>query len=203
MNVSSTSTSQIFQQMMSTSSTSSTSSLTDEESQFIQDLLEDYDAENLSSTDAQDIMQALKEGGIMPGAGLESALSDAGFDAKTLHDTAMEGMSGRGGGGMMPPPPPKDEEQMSEITELLETLMSSDDDETSTASNSSFDTIMNYTGQILGLNDEATTEVMDLLETYNSEDNEYSKEDTQKLVANSLNQILEDQSNYNRVSIYA
>lgn len=190
---------------MGGNSGSSTSSMSEEDSEFLEELLSNYDADSLSEEDAQAIVESLQNAGIAPSQGLEETMSENGFSAKDIGDLAGVGRGGGGGrGGMMPPPPSEEEE--SSITELLESLMSSDDeddDETSTTSNSSFDTILDYTGKILSLNDEAKTEVLDILNQYNSDENEYSKEDTQKLVSNSLSQILEEPRNYNSMSLYA
>ena len=66
-------------------------------SETISSILEDYDADNLTQSDAQEIIAALKDAGIEPGEELESAMEEAGFDA---HEIGTLG----GAGG--PPPPP-------------------------------------------------------------------------------------------------
>jgi len=45
--------------------------------------------------------------------------------------------------------------------------------------------------------------VMDILDKYNSEENTLSQEDTQKVITNSLSQILKESDNYNTMSFYA
>lgn len=55
--------------------------------------------EKSSLTDDQAIVTALSEAGIQPGAGLETAMNDLGFDAKSIGDLA-------GVERQMPPPPP-------------------------------------------------------------------------------------------------
>lgn len=73
---------------------------TSSQANTIASILENYDADNLSQSDALEIVAAFKEAGIEPGSELESAMEDAGFDAKevgTLADAGPEG-SGHGGG---------------------------------------------------------------------------------------------------------
>jgi len=78
--------------------------LTVAQSQNLTEVLSEYDAENLSDSDATEIVTQIKELGIRPGAGLESALSDAGFDATALAEQA--GVGGRSDAAGPPPPPP-------------------------------------------------------------------------------------------------
>ena len=99
------------------------SKLTTEQSQLIEDTLAEFDPEALSASDAQSIVEAFKDAGIQPGAALEQAMSDAGFDARSVGDLA-----GVGEGGAPPPPPgganmsqplELDEELLSDLNELL------------------------------------------------------------------------------------
>jgi hypothetical protein len=200
MSISSVSSTPIYQPQ--TSSASKSSSLSTEQQAFITDLLSQYDSESLSASDAKEIVKALQEAGIEPSKAMESTMASSGFDAKNIGDLAGVG-KGDGGGRPMGPPPPKNEE-MSSVSDLLESLLSADeeDDSTSTTS-SSFDTVLDYTSKIVSLKDNAKTEVMDLLNKYNSEDNTLSKEDTQKFIVNSLSQILKESDNYNTMSFYA
>jgi hypothetical protein len=132
---------------------------------------------------------------------MESTMAASGFDAKEIGDLA--GVGKEGGGRPMGPPPPKKEE-MSSVSDLLESLLSSDEeDDSTTSATSSFETILDYTSKIVSLKDDAKTEVMDLLNKYNSEENTLSKEDTQKFIVNSLSQILKESDNYNTMSFYA
>lgn len=172
----------------------SSNSLTSSQLETISSVLENYDANNLSESDAQAIVEAFEEVGITPGAELASAMSDAGFDAKEVGDLA--GVAEQQGGMMPPPPPP--EEEVSSISSLLDTLLNTEDEESSTTS---FEDIMDYTSRILSLNEESKTEVMDLLEQY-SGDTEYSQEETNALLKTSLSQILSDSNNYKSVSFY-
>lgn len=203
MSINAISSSQIFQPQ--TSSISKSSSLTTDQKAFITDLLSQYDSESLSANDAQEIVKALQEEGIEPSQAMESTMAASGFDAKDIGDLAGVGQGG-GAGRPMGPPPPKQEE-MSSVSDLLESLLSSDDeeeDDTTTSSiSSSFDTILDYTSKIVSLKDDAKTEVMDLLNKYNSEENTLSQQDTQKFIVNSLSQILKETDNYNTMSFYA
>lgn len=199
MSISSVSSSQVYQPQ--TSSTSKSSSLSTEQQAFIADLLSGYDSESLSASDAQEIVKALQEAGIEPSKAMESTMAASGFDAKEIGDLA--GVGKEGGGRPMGPPPPKKEE-MSSVSDLLESLLSSDEeDDSTTSTTSSFETILDYTSKIVSLKDDAKTEVMDLLNKYNSEENTLSKEDTQKFIVNSLSQILKESDNYNTMSFYA
>lgn len=94
------------------------SSLTTEQSQLIEDTLAEFDVDNLSAADAKSIVETFSEAGIQPGSGLEQAMSDAGFDARTIGDLAGVG---EGGG---PPPPPQGGASMSQPLELDDELLS-------------------------------------------------------------------------------
>lgn len=184
-------------------SSSSSRSLSSSQLETISSVLEGYDADNLSSQDAQDIVQAFSDAGITPSKALESAMKTEGFDAKEVGDLA--GVSGpQGGGGMPPPPPPPSDEEESTVSSLLDTLLSTDEDDDSTiSSTSSFDDIMEYTSRILNLNDTSKTEVMDMLDKFSSDETDYTSEEKSNIIKNSLSQILSDSDNYNRVSFYA
>ena len=67
----------------------------------VSSILEDYDSNNLTQSDAEDIVAAFKEAGIEPSSELVSAMEEAGFDAQEIGTLA-----GVGGQGGMPPPPP-------------------------------------------------------------------------------------------------
>lgn len=66
---------------------------------IIASVLENYDADNLSESDALEIVAAFKEAGIEPGSELESAMEEAGFDAKEVGTLAGVGPEGGGPGG--------------------------------------------------------------------------------------------------------
>lgn len=207
MNVSSSTVSQMFQ-TVSSSSTRNTSTLSTEQQELLEEVLSDYDTDNLSSDDASSIVQALSEAGIEESQALTEALSTAGFDAQEIGNLAQTSQSSSDSRPMGPPPPPP-EEEVDSVSSLLESLLSSDEesDDTTTSStttdSSSLDTVLDYTAKIMSLKDDAKTEVMDILEQYNSEDNELSQEDTEKFIVNSLSQILGESDNYNTISFYA
>lgn len=183
---------------MAQNSNSSTSNLTSSQLETISSVLGNYDASNLSQSDAQSIVTAFEEAGIEPSQELASAMEDAGFDAKEVGDLA--GVQGGKGQGGMPPPPPQ--EEVSSISSLLDTLLNAEDEESSTSS-TSFEEIMDYTSQILSLNEDSKAEVMDLINQYSSENSEYSQEETNALLKTSLSQILSNSDNYKSVSFYA
>ncbi len=202
-NISSSSMMQSLLQAQETSSTSSTSSttsasLTTTQEETIASILESYDADNLSESDAQAIVAAFEDAGIEPSSELESAMSEAGFSAQEVGTLA--GVGPQEGG--MPPPPSA--EEVDTISSLLDSILTSDEDEEATAT-TSFEEIMDYTSQILSLNEDSKTEVMDLLSKYSdtsSEDSEYTQDETNSIIKNSLSQILADSDNYNTTSFY-
>lgn len=210
MSISSVSSSQTFQPQMN--NVSKSSSLSTEQKALIEEVLSQYDSESLSADDATAIVEAFKEAGIQPSSGLQSAMSTAGFDAKEVGDLAGVG---KGGGGKPPmgPPPPASEEELSTITDLLESLLEEEEESSTTSSTTttsssgyeetsftSFNTILDYTNQIVNLKDEAKGEVMSILDEYNANE---SQQDIQKTIVNSINDILNKQENYNRISFYA
>lgn len=213
MSISSVGASQVYQAQMSSSSR--TNSLTSDQKELIEETLSQYDASSLSADDAKAIVEAFQEAGIEPSSALQSAMSTSGFDAKEVGDLAGAGRAGgaKPMGGPPPPPPPSDEE-LSTITDLLESLLSDEeDDETTTTSATTtssspyedtsftaFNTILDYTNQIVNLKDDAKNEVMSILEDYNAKEEQQNE---QKSVVDSLNNILNKPQNYNRISFYA
>ena len=73
--------------------------LTDDQLQTIESVLEEYEADNLSASDAKAIVELFKEADIRPGQSLSTAMSDAGFDAREVGELAgvNEGDSTREG----------------------------------------------------------------------------------------------------------
>lgn len=202
----------------SSSSSNRGSSLSYEQQTLIEETLAKYDTSSLSESDAKEIVEIFSEAGIEPSKELETALSSIGFDAKEIGDLAGVGREGsnpssggRPAGG--PPPPPSEEETLT-ITELLESLLEEEEESSSNLTSSAtttttsayedtsftaFNTILDYTNQIINLKDDAKSEVMDILETYNTNE---EQQDIQKSVVSSLNNILNKQENYNRMSFY-
>jgi len=205
MNISSVNFSQLLQTSTSSARNTNTT-LSDSQKALIEETLSQYDSQNLSQDDAQAIVTAFEEAGIAASGALESAMSASGFDAKEVGTLAgVAPAQGGGGKGPMGPPPPPTEEEISTIEELLESLLSSDEDdeESTTTEASSFESILDYTNKIVRLNDDAKTEVVDILNKYNSDENTLSEADTQAYIMNSLKQILSDSDNFNSFSFYA
>ncbi|UTJ05477.1 hypothetical protein [Arcobacter roscoffensis] len=193
----------------SSTRSSSDSSLSLDQQETIQDVLSNYDSNNLSSSDALEIVSAFQNANIEPSRSFENALSSLGFDAKEIGDLA--GVGPQGQGGMPPPPPPKESED--EISDILSELLygdDEDDDNTNTSnsnaynSNSTtFDSVLDYTSRILSLNDDAKNQVMDLFENYKPDSTQLSSSDVSNIIKNSLQDILSNENNYNSTSFYA
>ena len=197
----------------SSSSRSNSNVLSFDQQQTLQDVLSNYDPDNLSTSDAQEIVSAFQEAGISPSKSLADAMDSLGFDAQEVGSLA--GVGGpQGAGGMPPPPPPPPKEDENSISDILSELLdydSEDEDSSSVFTNayssnsnsSSFESVLDYTSRILSLNDEAKQEVMDLFETYKPENTELSSKDVSNIIKNSLQDILSDSENYNSTSFYA
>lgn len=95
--------------------------LTAENQQLISDTLSQFDPDNLTEADALTIVETLSEAGIQPGQGLETALSELGFDAKSIGDLA--GVSQSEGSRPPPPPPQQSTEEISELVDFVTTLL--------------------------------------------------------------------------------
>jgi hypothetical protein len=78
------------------------STLTDEQKQTVADILSNYDADNITASNAKEIFQKFADAGITPQAGLKEAIESAGFDAEQLRELGMP----EDQQGQMPPPPP-------------------------------------------------------------------------------------------------
>lgn len=100
-----------------------TARLTESQSAGLQKILSDYDPNNLSTSDAKDIVSQIKDLGIRPGAALAQSLNDAGFDPGELRQAA--GLEGQRRSA--PPPPPSaqtggqiDQTAIDSLTSILE-----------------------------------------------------------------------------------
>lgn len=103
-------------------------SLTEEQQSLISETLSQYDADNMTEADALNIVDAFSQAGIQPSAATEKAVSDLGFDAKSIGDLAKVSDEGN-----RPPPPPKQStEEISSMVDYLADLM----EEALSASNS-------------------------------------------------------------------
>jgi hypothetical protein len=186
--------------MSSTTSVSTTAQgqsggLTYAQQEVINSTLSNLDPDNLTQSDAKNIVATFEEAGIRPSKELESAMSELGFDAREVGDLAGVGKpQGGGGPGMMPPPVSEEEE--SYISELLESLLDSSSEDSSLSS------LMDYTSKILNLNDTSKTEVMDILDQYQNSENDYTQEQINTLLKSSLDDILSNSDNFNRLSVY-
>jgi Ca2+-binding EF-hand superfamily protein len=95
-----------FQSMLSSfgfttpSSTSNTSSTASSQAKTISSILSNFDASNLSTSDAKSIVSAFKDAGITPSEELANLMKDAGFDAKKVGTLA--GVGQQGSQGMAP-----------------------------------------------------------------------------------------------------
>ena len=92
-------------------------SLTSDQQSVISDTLSEFDVDNLSETDALSIVAAFSEAGIQPGLALEKAVSEAGFDAKTIGELANISEE-----GSRPPPPPPPKQSSDDISSMVEYL---------------------------------------------------------------------------------
>ncbi len=93
--------------------------LTEDQQLLISETLSELDAESLNEEDAQSIIAAFSEAGVQPGAALEKAMSDFGFDAKTVGELANVADKG----SMPPPPPNQSTEEISSIVDYLTELL--------------------------------------------------------------------------------
>ena len=76
-------------------------SLSSEQTETVNSILSNYDADNITEADAKEIFEQFKEAGIN-GPGLKEAIESAGFDAEQLRELGMSDEDKQ----MMPPPPP-------------------------------------------------------------------------------------------------
>lgn len=178
-------------------------SISSDQKSAVQRILSNYDANNLSQSDAKQISNSFKEQGIVPSRELRETIESAGFDADAIRE--MSGDS-KGVQGQQPPPPPppppsknSSNEQQSIIEEILEEILNGEDSETSYDSTYQ---VMDYTSRIMNLNESAQNDVKDLFEKFTSPNTEYSKEDFRNIVTNTLKSILSNEDNYNHVEVY-
>ena len=101
--------------MMGASQQMKTVSLTDEQKQTIQDILSQYDPDNVTTEDAQAIFKAFNDAGITPARGMKEAIEAAGFDAEDLRAKGLPE-------NMPPTPPPPNAQSSSLDAEALQEL---------------------------------------------------------------------------------
>ena len=92
-------------------------SLTEDQQSILSETLSQYDAENLTEADALSIVESFSQAGIQPGVAMEKAMSDLGFDAKSIGDSAKVSEE-----GSRPPPPPPPKQSSEEITSMVDYL---------------------------------------------------------------------------------
>jgi len=103
-------------------------SITEDQQAQLEDLLSEFDADNLTTEDATSIISSVQEMGIEPSQSLVDLMADSGFDAQAIGDM--------GGANRPAPPPPPQESATTESAEMVsfleELLESYDTDELST-----------------------------------------------------------------------
>lgn len=111
-----------FQSMLSSFGfevSSSSEGISSSQDEIISSVLADYDANNLSESDAKAIVTAFQDAGIEPSEELTSALDEAGFDAQEIGTLA--GVGAQAAGGETPPPPPSSSSEEEEEYDILDT----------------------------------------------------------------------------------
>jgi hypothetical protein len=172
----------------------------------VENVLSKYDASSLSSDDAKEISNSFKEMGIKPSSDLRETIETAGFDADSLRElSGTSGIEGKQPPPPPPPPPPKQDysKELSTIEEILAEILAGDDEDNESKQLTQSEQVMDYTGRIMNLTDNAKNEVKDLFEKFKP-DNEtgYTQEESKNIVTNSLKSILSNNDNYNHVSFY-
>jgi len=193
--------------------------LNDTQKDYVKSVLENYDADSLSDADALEIVSNFSQAGITPSRDLANTISDAGFSAQEIGElagvlgNAASSVGTRPAGG--PPPPPSDtQEEEEELAQVLKDLLDASDKEKeekeefslnkeNSEDKTSFDDVLDLASKIVNLNDASKDKVLELFEKYNENENDLSKENVQKVVQNSLNQILGDTNNFTQTSFYA
>tara|TARA_R110001583_G_scaffold33943_1_gene114533 strand:- start:13368 stop:13847 length:480 start_codon:yes stop_codon:yes gene_type:complete len=97
--------------------------LTTEQQTLISDTLAEFDAENLTEEDALSITETFSEAGIQPSGALETAMSELGFDTKSIGDLANSEATNAQGGMPPPPPPPQSSDEISSMVSYLGELL--------------------------------------------------------------------------------
>ena len=190
--------------------------LNEDQLNYVSSVLEDYDSSALSDADALEIVANFSQAGITPSRDLANAISDSGFSASQIGElaavtgTSANSFDSRGAGAPPPPPPADTAEEEEELTQILLDLLDANEKEnkeeeepvSSTSQNTSFEEILDLSSKIVALNENSKDKVLELFEKYNENENDLSKENVQKVVQNSLSQILNDTNNYTPTSFY-
>lgn len=146
---------------------SSQNALTDEQVQGLDDLMSNYDTDDLTDADAQTIVTSISELGITPGKELASALAGYGVDARELGDQAGVGRpegpppgGGKGGkGGGEDATAGVDDAALSVLESLLEAL--EDSEETDETTETDFSALLQSELEAAGL--DPTQSIMDII----------------------------------------
>ena len=93
--------------------------LTEEQQTLISDTLKEFDADNLTETDAVSIVKSFAEAGITASQELDTALSDLGFDGKKIGELSSAKIEA----GMQPPTPSQSSEEISSMTSYFDELL--------------------------------------------------------------------------------
>lgn len=107
---------------------SSQASMTSDQKTQVEEILNQFSADNLSSEDATSIVESLSELNINPSKELEEIMADSGFSARDIGD-----MAGVEDGQRPPPPPPPQSgsSDSSEVVSFLEDLLENYDEQLS------------------------------------------------------------------------
>jgi mono/diheme cytochrome c family protein len=97
----------------------SAAKLTDEQKTAAEEILAQYDPEQLSEEDVEQIKQQLRDVGIAPSRDLKGLLEEAGFDAEQFRPQRPGG-SGGPPDGAPPPPPELSEEEVQTLASIFE-----------------------------------------------------------------------------------
>lgn len=102
------------------------SSLSDDQTSLIEETLSGYDADSLTESDAQSIVEAFAEAGIAPSSAFADKLAEIGFNAREIGDLAGARTSETG----QPPPPPGSSSNLdlTDAVDYLETLFEQKDE---------------------------------------------------------------------------
>lgn len=105
-------------------------SITQDQLKIIEDTLAKYDPENLTRAEASSIVELFNDSGIQPGRELADAMSEFGFDARSVGDLAGVGGPPQGGAEMAPDANPVtlniSDEMLQQLNDLLSEFYSDD-----------------------------------------------------------------------------
>jgi len=132
-------------------------------------------------------------------------IPDSGFKAHEIAE--LFGVAGSSGVQEPPGNTPlsqssyQNNQEENSISDILKTVFNTQGSK-SEESESSNNTISDYSSRIISLNDVAKSEVMDLFESYSLDNTDLSREDANSVITNSLGQILNDSNNYRKVTYF-